>query len=218
LKSTCGMQERDPKKCSMATEEHALKIRRPWHCQSELSRLSPENVSKSGEQPKAIIRAREDHVNSTRLAPESSGFSCQILPDNRGHDKGDRKDQPACEPPVGYTSSGPNVHRSRTARQPTGAQCWQTRILSRLRRTRASSTLLLTRERRNQSGWYDGAMISEHGVDQNRTGREEVTSISGLDGAIDCPNGDVNRLHLIDGVNRELAESKKPPCSSAAEY
>ena len=123
LKSTCGMQERDPKRYSMATEEHALKIRRPWHCQSELSRLSTENISRSGEQPKAIIRARKDHVNSTRLAPGSSGFSCQILPDNRGHDKGDRKDQPACEPPVGYTSSGPNVHRSRTARQPTGAQC-----------------------------------------------------------------------------------------------
>ncbi len=85
MKGRCGMQERDTKKHSMATEEHALKIRRPWHCQSELSRLSPENVSKSGEQPKAIIRAREDHVNSTRLAPESSGFSCQILPDNRRH-------------------------------------------------------------------------------------------------------------------------------------
>ncbi len=65
------MQERDPKKYSMATEEHALKIRRPCHCQSELSRLSTENVSKSGEQPKAIIRAREDHVNSVRLAPRA---------------------------------------------------------------------------------------------------------------------------------------------------
>jgi hypothetical protein len=49
----------------------------------------------------------------------------------------------------------------------------------------------------------------EHGVDQNRTGREEVTSISGLDGTIDCPNGDVNRLHLIDGVNREWARKQE---------
>jgi hypothetical protein len=41
--------------------------------------------AESGEQPTAIITAREDHVNSTRLASEGSGFSCEILHDNRRH-------------------------------------------------------------------------------------------------------------------------------------
>ena len=85
MKGRCGMQERDTKKHSMATEEHALKIKRPWHCQSELSQLSTENVSQSKKQ-----RPTNSNHQSTRgsreqraACAESSVFSCQILFDNR---------------------------------------------------------------------------------------------------------------------------------------